>query len=123
MTATVIASQAPVSINGTIAAGAAALTFTACDNVNGNSTVLTGREMIVVNNTGGTAATITVSSTADALGRTGDITAYSVPAAGFALLGPFPLAGWKQQGSPPTLLYTASAATMKVAVIQLPPSY
>jgi hypothetical protein len=96
----------------------AALTLVAGDNVNGNSVPSTGREIIIVQNTAGVAGTITVSSVADAFNRSGDITAYSVPAAGFAVLGPFPLQGWKQADG--NLYLTVSAATMLVAVVQLP---
>lgn len=92
--------------------------FTAFDNVNGNKVPSTGRELLIIQNMGGAPGTVTVTSVVDSLARTGDITAYSVAAALFSVLGPFNTPGWKQADG--FLYLTASAATMKVAVIQLP---
>jgi hypothetical protein len=101
-----------------LAALSAALALTAADVANGNAAACTGREILVVQNTGAGAGTITVTSAPDALGRIGDITAYSLPAAGFAVLGPFPTVGWQQADG--SLYFTASAITMLVAVVRLP---
>ena len=101
-----------------LAALAAALTFTAADATNFNNFPSTGREALVIQNTGAGAGTITVHSVSDSLKRTGDITAYSVPAAGFAILGPFSQAGWLQSDG--TIWVDASATTMLLAVVRLP---
>lgn len=102
----------------------AQLLFTAVDTVNGNSTPSTGRELLIVRSTDAAPQTITVFSVKDSLNRTGDITAYSLPIGSttntFAVLGPFPVNGWKQADG--TLWYTGSAATIFVAVLVLPPT-
>ena len=101
-----------------ITATGADFVFTAADSVNGNSFVSTGRELLLVHNTGGSAYTVTVSSVADGLARTGDITAYSVGAGLFSMLGPFLQPGWQQSDG--TVHVTASNAAVTLAVIRLP---
>jgi hypothetical protein len=100
----------------------AAFAFTAADNVNGNQAPSTGREILLVRNTDAAPQTVTVSSSPDPLNRSGDITTYSLPIGSvtpqFAVLGPFPISGWKQPDG--NLYFTASAATIAFAVIQLP---
>ncbi|MGH2512362.1 MAG: hypothetical protein ACRDGQ_06720 [Candidatus Limnocylindrales bacterium] len=100
---------------GALAAG---YVYTAADISNNNSFVSTGRELLAIQNTAGTAGTITVHSVADNLNRTGDITTYSIPASGFALLGPFNQPGWQQSDG--TVWVDASAVTVLLAVIRLP---
>src|ERR1022692_3994335 len=69
------------NVNAPITAGSLVIPFTACDATNGNSFVATGREVLIVNNTGGSAYTFTVTSTADALNRLDtSLTTYSVAA-------------------------------------------
>lgn len=96
----------------------AALTFVASDNVNGNSFVLTGRELLLLWNTTGGALTVTISSSNDPQKRTGDISAYSVPANAWAMFGPLPIVGWAQSDG--TLLFTTSDAGLEAAVLRLP---
>jgi len=77
----------------------------------------TGRELVIVQNTSAGALTVTFTSVAY-LGRSGDITAYSIAASGFAMFGPFDPKGWNQTDG---MVYMAgSAATVKFAVILLP---
>lgn len=99
---------------------AAAVVFTAADAVS-NTFVSTGRELLLVQNTGA-AATVTVTSVADQINRTGDITAYSLPIGSgtptFAVLGPFPAQGWKQSNG--TIIVAASTTGIAFAVIRLP---
>lgn len=102
-----------------LTAGSAALPFQAADTVNLNNCVSTGRELLIVQSTDAGAQTVTINSAPDERGRTGDITAYSIPAGAFAVFGPFPTPGWKQSDG--TLWFQASAVTLKFAVIQLPP--
>lgn len=105
------------SSNLPITAGSLTITFTACDNVNGNSFTSTGREILFVQNTAGSSGTFTVTSVADALNRLDtSLTAYSVAAAGFAAVQMKNLTGWQQSGS---INLTCSAATMKYAVVQM----
>jgi len=101
-----------------IAALGADFVFTAADASNGNSFVSTGRELLLVQNSGGSAYTVTVSSVADTIQRTGDITTYSVGAGLFSMFGPFLQPGWKQSDG--TVLVTASNAAIKFAVVRLP---
>ena len=101
-----------------ITAGAATYVLTAADIVNNNSFVSTGRELLLIQNTAAGAGTVTVHSVADGLQRVGDITTYSVPAAGFAVLGPFNKAGWVQTDG--TIWLDGSAITILFAVIRLP---
>lgn len=104
------------------AAGFAALAldflFTAGDNVNNNKFAATGRELLIVQNTGGGAGTFTITSAPDERGRVGDITTYSVGVGLFSVWGPVPLLGWRQTDG--QIYLTPSAATMKFAVIRLP---
>src|SRR5574337_796226 len=98
--------------------GSAAFVFTAADTVNNNSFASTGREMLLIQNTAGTAGTVTVHSVADSLKRTGDINGYSVPATSFAEFGPFNQPGWLQSDG--TVWVDGSAATILFAVVRLP---
>jgi len=104
-----------------ITALAAALTFTTADATS-NTFVSTGRELLLVQNVGAAAQTVTVTSVKDSLNRTGDITAYSLPIGSvtpqFAVLGPFPAAGWKQTNG--TVIVAASSTDISFAVIRLP---
>ncbi|MDP9326498.1 MAG: hypothetical protein M3O87_08205 [Candidatus Dormibacteraeota bacterium] len=97
----------------------AAMALTAADIANGNSVPSTGRELIIVQNSDAAPQTVTVASVVDRLNRTGDITAYSIPIGAFAVLGPFKTEGWRQADG--NLYLNASTATVKFAVIQLPP--
>jgi hypothetical protein len=92
--------------------------FTAGDNVNGNSFVSTGREIVIVHNGGASAGTVTFTSVADGIQRTGDITAYSVGVGLYSLFGPFTKTGWTNTSG--LVVLTCSAATMTFAVIRLP---
>jgi hypothetical protein len=100
----------------------AAAVFTAADVANGNSFVCTGRELILVMNTGAAPGTVTVNSVVDPSARTGDITAYSLPIGSttpqFAAFGPLPLAGWAQADG--TVHLQGSAATVWFCIVRLP---
>lgn len=109
----------PVSINATIAADAADFAWTAADTSNQNAVVSTGRELVLVFNSGGSAYTVTITSVADELGRLGTITTYSVGAGEYAVFGPFPVKGWRQAADL-KLYLEASNAAVKFAVIKLP---
>jgi hypothetical protein len=100
----------------------AALVFTPADVANGNSFVSTGRELILVMNTGAAPGTVTINSVADPTARTGDVTAYSLPIGSvtpqFAVHGPLPLAGWAQADG--TVHLQGSAATVWFCIVRLP---
>jgi len=101
-----------------LVADAADFTFTgpgvAADGI---SFLNVGREILLARNIHATnAATVTISSVAY-LGRTGDITAYSLAAGDFAAFGPFDPTGWNQSGG---LVYAVGSATdIKFAVLKL----
>lgn len=70
----------------------------AFDQPNGMTLSLNGQIGLTINNPTGGAVTVTVHSAADALGRTGDITAFSIPAGNNAILQEFPVIGWNSGG-------------------------
>lgn len=120
MARTLIAVQAPPGSYPVLPLTALAAQFvlTVADIVNFNAAVVTGREILLVQNTAAGAGTVTVTSIVDTLNRVGDITAYSLPANSFAILGPFSLSGWKQADG--NLYFAGSAVTILFAVIRLP---
>ena len=99
----------------------ASLTWTA-DNTaasGGNSTTSTGKELLLARNTSGsTAYTVTITSVADSLGRTRDMT-LEIAASAYAMFGPFRQTGWMQTAD--SKLYFASTnAAIEFAVLKLP---
>lgn len=125
MARTVITPQKPVSGYPTLPLGALAaqLTFQAGVLVGtGMQVVSTGRELIVLQNVDAAPQTVTILSTPDPYNRTGDITAYSLPIGSvtpqFAVIGPFPVTGWRQTDG--NIYLSMSSVNLKVAVIQLP---
>jgi hypothetical protein len=115
-TPTALSTIVLVQNNVAVTAGQLVLTFTACDNVNGNSFVSTGREVLLVNNTAGSSGTFTVTSVPDALGRSDTtLTAYSVAAGAIVGVQMKYQAGWISGAS---ISLACSAATMKFAVVQ-----
>ena len=102
--------------NGTIGAGLADLTWTAADVANMNSFTMTGKETVYVWNTDVGAHTCTLTSAADQLGRTKDITSYSVGASKISVFGPFATLGWRQ--STGKFFLQANDATVKFAIVR-----
>lgn len=100
----------------TIAANSADVAFTACDATNKEQFASTGRELVLFQNTGAGARTVTISSVADDLNRTRDVETYSIGAGEFALFGPFPLKGWRQT-SDGNVYCEAEHAEVKILVI------
>lgn len=76
----------------------------------------TGREILIAYNSGASPYTVTITSVAY-LGRTGDITTYSLSAGEFAVFGPFDPKGWNQADG--MVYVVGSNASVKFAVIQL----
>lgn len=104
--------------NYNVQAGDLAVTFVACDSVNGNAFTATGHEIIVANNTDGAAAhTITVSSVPDALGRSDtSLSAYSLPISSFAAIFTSTLAGWRQATG--QIFISCNSNLVKFAILQ-----
>ena len=95
-----------------------AVTMTAADTSNLEQFTLTGREVLIVHNTGASSRTYTITSTPDPYGRTGDITTQTIAAGAIHTVGPFGLAGWQQTTG--HLFLQASHAEVKFGVIALP---
>jgi hypothetical protein len=94
------------------------LTWTAADVANGNQFVTSGKEIVLARNVhADTARTVTVAST-PILGRTKDITAFSIAAGAFAAFGPFPSEGWRQADG--FVYLNASHVDIQFAVIAIP---
>jgi hypothetical protein len=107
-------------INGSaaspITAGSLTVTLTACDAVNGNSFTATGREVLIVDNTGGSTYTFTATSVADPFNRLDtSLTNYSLTAGTIAAVQMKNLTGWQQSG---LIQLTCSNAAVKYAVLQ-----
>lgn len=97
----------------------AVLTWTAADTSNFERFVLTGKEVVLVWNSGASPYTYTITSTADPQGRTGDITTAAIAAGAIHALGPFGLPGWRQSAGG-YLHMQANNAAVKWAVLRLP---
>lgn len=100
-------------------ANAADLAMTAADAANYEEVAFTGKELVIAHNTdGANPYTVTIESVADELGRTGDITAYSLAAGEYGVFGPFGRDGWRQTTG--KLYFRGSNAAIKFAVIVHP---
>lgn len=102
---------------GGYASAGVTLTMTAADVGNGNKFTASGNDLIVVHNTDAGAQTFTITSVADAFGRTGHITAEAISAGAYKIVGPLPLAGWNQTDG--TILCSGSHAGVKFGIISL----
>lgn len=95
------------------------LTFTAADASSLNQFVFTGSELIIARNTGASTRTITITSIADATGRTGSIAAENITTGQYRIYGPFTKkAGWAQAGG--YFFLQASHAEVEFAIVLLP---
>lgn len=112
----------PVAITGKWPTAPVALPMTAADSTNKEQVPCTGREIIIARNTNAasTARTITITSVSNpADNRTGDITAYSIPAGTQVMIGPLAPEGWRQNANGYTYI-EASNAEVVWSVIQIP---
>jgi hypothetical protein len=99
-------------------ANVADLTMAAADVANKNEFAASGHDLIFAHNTTAGPETITVTSVADPQqGRTGDVTAYSLGAGEYAVLGPFHRAGWQQTNG--KIYIEASNIGVKLGVVQV----
>jgi len=108
----------PIAVGASYATSGVDLDWTEADTVNYNRFVNTGREILVVDNTGSDTVTVTVSSVADPYGRTGDATK-AVVAGESAVFQMFPTAGWQQSDG---YIYVSCTAVddINLAVLRLP---
>lgn len=85
----------------------------------GDTVLLTGRDILIIQNIGVGARTFTITSQNDPFGRVKHITAQSLAAAGIAVFGPIPQLGWADSTG---LLNLASEhAEIKYCVMTLHP--
>lgn len=114
-------SHTPLTALGTktddYTAGAADVTMTAADVANKEAVAITGNELVIAHNSGASPYTVTISSVVDDLGRTGDISAYSLAADDYAVFGPFGLEGWRQSDT--KLYFEANNVAVKFGVVKL----
>lgn len=109
-----------IDMPGPWATAPSTITWTAGDASNGNSFVSTGREIVLVQNSDGAAThVVTITSTSDPQGRTGDATK-TVPISGFVAFQLLPTQGWQQGNG--SVNMTVDSASLKFAVIRLPNS-
>lgn len=105
--------------NYAVQAGDLTITPVAMDAANGNSFIATGREVLIFQNTDTAAHTITITDTADKLGRHDtSLTSYSIPASGFAAIQMKDITSWIQPGTGGAVYLATSSALVKVAVLQ-----
>lgn len=107
----------PVATPGGYSTTGAVLPMTAADAVNFNYIVATGRDIVLVHNTGVGSRTVTITSVPDNLGRVGDVAAVALAAGEYRIFGPMPLAGWVQTDG--SLHFQASHAEVKIGIISL----
>ncbi len=93
MARTALTKSNGTSLNPT---AAVTLTMTAGDASNGNQFTFTGRDVVILHNTGVSTRTYTITSVADPYGRTGDITTQNITAGAYMAIGPFSVDGWRQ---------------------------
>jgi hypothetical protein len=120
MTQTAVTPQTPVGpFPASVGALALDLVWSAADTTNGNKFTLTGREVLLIQNSGGSSYTVTLTSAPDADNRTNDVSAYALAAgdvAAFSFRGG--VQGWKQSDG--TVHFIANNAAVKFAVLTFP---
>jgi hypothetical protein len=115
MAATVL-TVVTISTRNPQATGGDAWTWTAADAVNGNSYRATGRETVLVRNTGAVSHTLTITSVDDPLGRQENVSR-SI-AAGVQLAFEPGVEGWR--GTDGYVLISADSTEVQFAVIRRP---
>jgi hypothetical protein len=109
---------APGADLGTIAGNSLDVVFEAGDSSNKNKFKTTGKEVVLIQNVAVAAKTVTFKSVADERNRKGDITAYSLGASEFMLVGPFPLVGWADGNG--EVIVEPESVDVKFLVIRFP---
>jgi len=119
---TLVAATIVKQNNYAVIAGDLNLAPVAMDAVNGNYFNASGKEILMFLNTDTSTHTVTVSSTADSLGRLDtSLTTYTVPVAagglsGISVVDMTNLTGWVQSGQ--TVNLTTSSALVKIVVLR-----
>ena len=115
--------MARVAVTKTTAPGAYAGVSAAVTMENGNTGdglyfQMTGRELLVIQNTNGGAQTWTATSVDDRYGRQENITTESIAAGAIRVFGPIATEGWQQTNG--QFYFTASHTDVKFGVVVLP---
>jgi hypothetical protein len=112
-------SLTPVQLKSTylVVADEADFTLVAVDTTNGNMFTYSGSEILIVQNSGGSPYTVTLTSIADSCNRVGDLV-YTLAAGEFACFVLKDLEGWLQADG--KFYLTASNIAVKVAVLRMP---
>jgi len=106
----------PIVLPGTWSTTAQPITFTPADTTNNNRFLATGQEILLVRNTGDSAASFTVLSVPDSpYGRIGHLT-HSVPPNGLVVTQLFDLVGW---ANPDGYIYVNGADGLEFAVLRI----
>lgn len=110
----------PIVAAGGYPTAGVTLTWTAADASNLNDFPFTGRELILIRNShAATSYTFTITSIADSMGRSKDITTESIAAGVTRCIGPMRAkSGWLQTGG--KFFLAASNASVLFAIVRLP---
>lgn len=100
-----------------VAADALDIALTAADTTNNNQILLDGPIIVIAQNTGASARTVTFTSSTDQKNRTGDVTAYSIGAGEVACFKIDNTEGWRQTDG--YLYLAANNAEVKIGAIRL----
>lgn len=103
---------------GCYAGTSTAVTMTAADTSNYEEFTLTGKELLIIYNSGGSSYTWTATSVDDSFGRSEDITTESIAAGAIRVFGPISTAGWQQTDG--KFYMQASNTAVKFGIIVLP---
>lgn len=103
---------------GSYADAGVAVTMAAADDVDKNQFTAEGNDLIIAHNTGASERNITITSSADAFGRTGDISSEAIAAGAIRIYGPLKVAGWIQSDG--KVYLEADNAEVEFGVIKLP---
>ena len=103
---------------GAYSGASVAVTMTAADAVNFEQFTCTGRELVIIHNTGAGARTWTATSVDDSYGRSENITTESIAAGAIRVWGPVALEGWVQTNG--YVYLQAEHAEVKFGIITLP---
>lgn len=118
MARTILVKTVALGPFGSYTANAADLTMAAADlGGDKNRFLASNNDLVIAHNTGGSARTVTITSSSDPFGRTGDITAYSIGIGEYAVFGPFCLTGWVQTDG--YVWLEANNAEVKFGVVDL----
>lgn len=95
------------------------LTMIAADTVNQNSFIASGKDLVILHNTGAAQRTVTITSVADpSYGRSGDVSAVTIEIGEYCIFGPMKLPGWENTDG--LILIESNHAEVKIGVVTLP---